>query len=154
MSAAPESDLGCVLSTTQMALIAQRAAQNVHHLELEQEPLRARRRKECYGTDCAPPASDCNDNSFIGRTVPLRPQRQDPLKCALGCARFAARTSQKFVVAEPSLTSPPQFAPFAILDYPQSSASMLRIVGRCRAISCQFSPSSRLAKTEPLLVPK
>ena len=48
----------------------------------------------------------------------------------------------------------PQFAPFAILDYPQSSASMLRIVGRCRAISCQFSPSSRLAKTEPLLVPK
>jgi hypothetical protein len=50
--------------------------------------------------------------------------------------------------------NPLNFAPFAILDYPQSSASMLRIVGRCCAISCQLSPSSRLANTEPLLVPK
>jgi hypothetical protein len=40
------------------------------------------------------------------------------------------------------------------IGYRRSSASMLRMVGRCRAISCQRSPSSRLAKTEPLLVPK
>src|SRR5215831_8268769 len=43
--------------------------------------------------------------------------------------------------------------PFAILDYPQTSASMLRIVGRCRAISRQLSLLSGLANTEPLLVP-
>jgi hypothetical protein len=49
---------------------------------------------------------------------------------------------------------PLDFARFAILDYPQSSASMLRIVGRCRAISRQLSPSSGLANTEPLFVPK
>src|SRR5262249_16551036 len=49
---------------------------------------------------------------------------------------------------------PLNFASFAILDYPQSSASMLRIVGRCRPISRQLSPSSGLANTEPLLVPK
>src|SRR5262249_60434921 len=49
---------------------------------------------------------------------------------------------------------PLNFAPFAILDYSQSSASMLRIVGRSGAISRQLSPSSGLANTEPLLVPK
>jgi hypothetical protein len=44
--------------------------------------------------------------------------------------------------------------PFCVIGYRRSSASMLRMVGRCRAISHQLSPSSRLAKTEPLLVPK
>ncbi len=38
--------------------------------------------------------------------------------------------------------------------YFPSSTSTARIVGRCRAISCQLSPSSKLANTEPLLVPK
>jgi hypothetical protein len=36
----------------------------------------------------------------------------------------------------------------------RSSASTASIVGKCRAISCQFSPSSKLANTEPLFVPK
>ena len=36
----------------------------------------------------------------------------------------------------------------------KSSASTESIVGKWRAISRQFSPSSKLAKTEPLLVPK
>jgi hypothetical protein len=64
--------------------------------------------------------------------------------------------SQKPVLAFPHNMMGDQLRPrrSAILDYPQSSASMLRIVGRCRAISPQLSPSSRLANTEPLLVPK
>ena len=36
----------------------------------------------------------------------------------------------------------------------RSSTSTARMVGRWRAISCQLSPSSQLAKTEPLFVPK
>jgi|SRR6185437_8490014 len=41
-----------------------------------------------------------------------------------------------------------------VFGYRRSNTSMLRMVGRCRAISCQLSPSSALEKTEPLLVPK
>ena len=38
--------------------------------------------------------------------------------------------------------------------YPRSKTSTASTVGKWRAISCQVSPSSRLAKTEPEFVPK
>ena len=38
--------------------------------------------------------------------------------------------------------------------YARSSTSTASTVGRCRAISCHVSPSSRLANTDPELVPK
>lgn len=38
--------------------------------------------------------------------------------------------------------------------YARSKTSTASTVGKWRAISCQVSPSSRLAKTEPEFVPK
>jgi hypothetical protein len=54
----------------------------------------------------------------------------------------------------PTNCGPAQALEGRTVSYRRSRASMLRMVGRCRAISFQRSPSSRLANTEPLLVPK
>ena len=47
-----------------------------------------------------------------------------------------------------------RFRTDAVRDHSRSRTSTDRMVGRCRAISCQLSPSSVLANIEPLFVPK